>query len=61
MRGREPFLEVPMKEYKVVQVVLPEQCEQTMNYLAKEGWIVHSVVAPARHFVITFERELPAQ
>ena len=50
-----------MKDYKVVQVVLPEQCEQTMNYLAKEGWIVHSVVAPARHFVITFERELPAQ
>ena len=48
-----------MKEYKVVQVLLPEQCEQTMNHLAQEGWGVHSVVAPGRQFVITFERDVP--
>ena len=56
----EPFTEVSMKEYKIVQVVLPEQCEQTMNHLAKEGWVVHSFVSQARHFVIVFERDLPA-
>ena len=47
-----------MKEYKVVQVVLPEQCEQTMNHLAKEGWVVHSFASQARHFVIVFERDI---
>ena len=50
-----------MKEYKVVQLYLPEQCEQTMNHLAREGWTVHSVVAPGNRFVITFERDIPAQ
>jgi len=47
-----------MKEYKVVQVILPEQCEQTMNHLAREGWVVHSVVSHGNRFVITFERDI---
>ena len=47
-----------MKEYKVCQVVLPEQGEQVMNHMAKEGWTVVSTAVGGNRFIITFERDV---
>ena len=48
-----------MKEYKVVQVALPEQGEEIMNRLAREGWSVASTAIGGNRFIITFVRDIP--
>ena len=47
-----------MKEYKVCQVVLPEQGEELMNHMAREGWSVVSTAIGGNRFIITFVREV---